>query len=89
MRGVSGTSTQVWQGGRRGRRPELSGMDYLTVAKPLWESASENFAASASGEVHVFLNPSNMQVGNVWQTIEYPTLMMNNNVTSIITHIIK
>lgn len=59
-------------------------MDWLTEARPLWEAAAEDFAAGASGEVHVFLNSGGYSPSGIWQTIEYPTLILNNNVTGII-----
>jgi RHS repeat-associated protein len=62
------------------------GMDWITQAKPLWDAESETYAAGASGIVHVFLNSSGYNPLGIWLTIEYPTLMLNNNVTGIIPH---
>ena len=64
------------------------GVDYITQAKPLWDAASRVFAEGASGEVNVFQNALGVGANSIWAAIEYPTLMLNPNVTYIIYHIV-
>jgi len=61
------------------------GMDYLTQARPLWESASEEFVGNASGEVHIFLTPDAAS-DSIYFTTEWPALLQNPNITSVIFH---
>lgn len=53
-----------------------------------WVSASQDFAAEAVGEVHVFQNSASVSLESVWRTTEYPMLLRNPNVTRIIYHAI-
>lgn len=48
-----------------------------------WKAASENFAAGASGRVRV-LQDRSVRVASVWAQIEYPVVMRNPSVTSIV-----
>lgn len=47
-------------------------------AKPLWESASANFARGTTGTAHVFQNAGGIGVQSIWGSIEYPILRDNN-----------
>jgi len=44
------------------------------LLRPLWEKASARFANSASGTVHVFLNPSGISETSIFMTVEYPII---------------
>jgi hypothetical protein len=63
-------------------------LDWVTQARPLWIEASRDFAASASGQVHVFQNSAGISITSIWATVEYPTLISNPNVSEIIYHVI-
>ena len=65
------------------------GMDWLTQARPQWIAASQEFAAGASGEVHVFHNSEGVSLQSVWATVEYWVLMSNPYVTRIIYHVVE
>ncbi len=41
------------------------------IMKPLFDAASEQFAKSASGTVHIFLNASGIRFESTFLTIEY------------------
>lgn len=41
------------------------------IMKPLFDAASEQFAMSAKGTVHVFLNASGIRFESTFLTIEY------------------
>jgi len=47
-----------------------------------WEDASAAFAENASGQVRAVVG-SDLRPGNIWQTVEIPRLVDNQNVTSI------
>jgi len=51
----------------------------------LWNMASKTFAHRASGHVHAILG-STRRPGNVYDTIEKPTLMKNKKVTKLTEH---
>lgn len=51
-----------------------------------WAEASQQFAQSASGDVHIFSNAPFTNFGNVWYNVEWPTLANNPAVTNIIVH---
>jgi RHS repeat-associated protein len=57
-------------------------------ARPLWESASRQFAQEASGDVHVFQNAAGVSINSIWAQIEYRALKENPNVTNIIYHVV-
>jgi RHS repeat-associated protein len=57
------------------------------AATPIWEAVSREFAAGASGEVHVFQGPV-VRINSIWATVEYPTLSSNPNVTNIVYHVV-
>jgi hypothetical protein len=52
------------------------------AVKPLWNLASREFAAGASGEV-VAVHGTSVATGSTWATIEYGTLIGNATVTGI------
>lgn len=58
-------------------------------AKPYVEAASADWASGASGVVHVFLTKTADYAHGIWATIEYPLLLVNDEVTEIIPHIIE
>jgi len=64
------------------------GMDYVSQARPLWAAASRDFAAQASGDVHVFQNAVSLSRASIWATDEYPELVSNSNVTDIVYHLV-
>lgn len=49
----------------------------------MWNNASTAYAQQASGDVYVILG-NNVRPNSIWNTCEYPTLINNPNVTSII-----
>jgi hypothetical protein len=51
-----------------------------------WAEASEAFANSASGQVHVFSNDPITDYGNIWYQNELPALGSNPNVTGLSIH---
>ena len=51
----------------------------------LWKTASKFFAHRASGDTHAVLG-SKRQQGNIYDTIEKPTLMKNPKVTKLTEH---
>jgi len=57
-------------------------------ARPIWETGSQSYAQSASGQVHVFINLAEANPDSIWATTELPTLIENPNVTDIIFHLI-
>lgn len=73
-----------------GRALEAStaNMDYATEAKPLWETASYNFARGASGPVHVFINFERAWEGSIWAQTELPALVDNQSVPDVFFHIL-
>ena len=62
------------------------GMDWMTQARPLWLQASEEFAAEASGAVHVFQSAKGISLQSIWREVEYPILMRNG--VNIIYHVV-
>ena len=58
-----------------------------TEAGPLWAAASNEFAAMATGEVHVF-QATYVSTGSFWATIEYPALTQGGRVSQIIYHVL-
>jgi len=48
-----------------------------------WMDASREYAANASGTVRVVLGKE-LRAGNIWEPVEYPTLLANPKVTRII-----
>ncbi|MFT3799078.1 hypothetical protein [Microbacterium sp.] len=48
-----------------------------------WTDASAAFAENANGTVHAVVG-SDLRPGNIWQTVEVPRLLDNQNVTSVI-----
>ncbi|MGH3054519.1 MAG: RHS repeat-associated core domain-containing protein, partial [Gaiellaceae bacterium] len=52
-------------------------------------AASRAFAAAAEGEIQVFQASNGVRLASTWATTEYPTLMSNPNVTSIVYHIVE
>jgi hypothetical protein len=57
-------------------------------AEPQWVSISRDFAAGASGEVHVFQSSNGISLASIWATTEYQVLTLNQNVTRIIYHVV-
>ncbi|MDD2922103.1 MAG: RHS repeat-associated core domain-containing protein [Anaerolineales bacterium] len=55
--------------------------------RPFAEAASAEWAARASGRVDVILKLP-LFSGNIWATIEYPALLVNDAVKTIVIHII-
>jgi hypothetical protein len=53
----------------------------------MWVEASQSFAESAVGDVHVFVGET-FNEGSVFMTTEYPALLTNPNVTSILFHVV-
>ena len=41
------------------------------IMKPLFDAASEQFARSANGTVHIFLNASGIRFESTFLTVEY------------------
>jgi hypothetical protein len=62
------------------------GMEWA-AARPLWSAPSEEFAAAAQGEVQVF-QASSVSTSSIWGTVEYPTLLKNDDVSDIIYNVI-
>lgn len=50
-------------------------------AKEIWSGLSQRYAQGASGEVTSFIN--NPRANSIFNTIEYPALLKNSNVTNI------
>jgi len=59
----------------------------LSKVQSAIQSASSDFAASASGQVHVFQGPI-VDLQSVWAQVEYPALSQNPNVIGIIYHVV-
>jgi hypothetical protein len=57
------------------------------VMRPFAEAASADWAAEASGRVDIILKLPLLQ-NNIWGTIEYPALLVNDAVTTIVLHLI-
>jgi hypothetical protein len=57
------------------------------VMRPFAEAASADWAAGASGRVDIILKLPLLQ-NNIWGTFEYPTLLANDAVTTIVLHFI-
>jgi RHS repeat-associated protein len=57
-------------------------------ARPIIESASAKWAQEASGPVQAVLRLP-LAPGNIWGNIEYPALLLNKAVTTIIINIIE
>ena len=57
------------------------------IAKPMWESASLNFAQQASGTVNAFIYAPNFSNTSIFMTVELPALINNPNVKEIVIHI--
>ncbi|WP_394825179.1 hypothetical protein [Pendulispora albinea] len=57
--------------------------DWSPAAQKFWTDKSREFAEGASGTVRVVLG-ENRRPGNIWDTVEMPTLKNNPNVTQII-----
>ena len=55
------------------------------VMRPFAEAASAEWAAGASGPVHAILKLP-LNPNNIWGTIEYPALLVNDAVTTIVPH---
>lgn len=63
------------------RGQELAGSNLeWTEAKPLWEAASADFAAGATGDVHVFQAAEGVRVQSMWAQIEYKILSQKTDV---------
>lgn len=54
-------------------------------ADMIWRRMSERYAQGATGNVYGFINGSN--AGSIFNTVEYPTLLQNENITNIFTEI--
>jgi RHS repeat-associated protein len=61
------------------------GIDNMTFNEQV--AASEKYAASAKGEVHVFSTDPFTNYGNIWYLNELPALGRNPNVTKFIFHV--
>jgi len=82
------TTLEMTEVGQR-LQETTKGLDWLTQARPQWVTASQEFAAGAIGEVHVFQNAAGVSLQSIWATVEYPALMSNQNVTRIIYHVVE
>ncbi len=56
-------------------------------AAQVWKRLSERYAHSASGNTYGFVKGSNP--GSIFNTVEYPTLKSNSNVTNIFTELMQ
>jgi RHS repeat-associated protein len=56
-------------------------------AKPQWVQLSQNFASTASGDVHVFQSARGLYLESIWRD-EYQVLINNPNVNRIIYHVV-
>ncbi len=81
------TTLEMTKAGQR-LQETTKGLDWLTQARPQWVAASQEFAAGATGEVHVFHNSGGVSLQSIWATVEYQALMLNPNVTQIIYHVV-
>jgi RHS repeat-associated protein len=68
-----------------GRALESSSLPWAE-AKPLWQSASGDFAKGAQGNVDVFFSRA-ARSDSIWTTIERPALQSNPGVTGITVHL--
>lgn len=66
----------------RGRELEAANLEW-TEAKPLWDTASADFAAGATGDVHVFQAAEGVRLGSAWTRVEWPILSENPDVNLI------
>lgn len=53
----------------------------------IWRRMSERYAQGATGNVYGFVNGSNIR--SIFNTVEYPTLLKNENITNVFTEIFK
>jgi RHS repeat-associated protein len=66
---------------------EFTGAPHNTYdATKLWKGPSGEFAAGASGDVHVFIGEGGAPPEGIWATVEHQALMENPNVTGIYEH---
>ena len=56
-------------------------------ATEIWEALSKRYAQSASGDVYGFVNGS--RPGSVFNTVEFPALIQNNDITNIFTELMN
>jgi hypothetical protein len=54
-----------------------------TDAQPLWDAASADSAAGATGDVHVFQAAEGVRLGSTWARVEYQILSQNPDVNLI------
>jgi hypothetical protein len=81
-----GTTLEMTSAGRNLMRV-TQGMSWQQ-ARPMWIAESRNFAANASGGIHVFQNAAGVSTNSIWATVEYPTLINNPSVTGIVGHVV-
>ncbi len=72
----------------QGVEAAAAGMEQV-AARALWRAASEAYARGASGAVHVFQEAEGVNIRSIWAQTEYPALIRNPNVTSIIYHVVE
>jgi RHS repeat-associated protein len=63
----------------RGRALKSANLEW-TEAKPLWDSASADFASGAAGNVHVFHAAEGVRLRSAWAQVEWKILSGNPNV---------
>jgi RHS repeat-associated protein len=57
-------------------------------ARPLWVRASQQFAESAEGIVHVFQSAAGVRIDSIWAETEWGALLDNPDVQQIVFHIV-
>jgi hypothetical protein len=73
-----GVTLEMTAAGQR-LQQATKGMDWAD-AKPLWETASADFARGATGTVNVFQNGTRgVSLESVWRGVEYPLLKQQGN----------
>ena len=82
------TTLEMTEAGKR-LQETTKGLDWFTQARPQWAAASQEFAAGATGEVHVFQNSAGVSLQSIWAKVEYQALMHNQDVTRMIYHVVK
>ena len=71
----------------RGRELEAANPEWPEPGKSLWDAASADFAAGATGDVHVFQAAEGVRLGSAWARVEWPILSQNPDV-NVIFHMV-
>jgi hypothetical protein len=79
--GAGGTTLETLIESRGVQMPTWNAADATSVQ--IWDQASAAYAQGASGTVRVVLG-DNVSSMSTWQTVEFPALKANQNVTSVI-----